>query len=270
MTYCKQTVRIFQRFPVALLTSIRRLREDEVLVRASSLAYSSMLAMVPVAAVSLSVFSNFTSFHDASLKLKAMVIKTFLPGIGSELQAVIDHFLANANSLSFIGLLGLILSSALLMYEIHVTFNKLFCSFDNISLREKLLEFWAIITGLPFAVLSVVSISSSVLDRYGTNMGNLFSSWEAYAIPWFVFLLLLLMFSPKKTALVATVIGASVGCIAYRLAEFVFIEYVSLPIMPNMLYGALAVVPLLLLWLLVAWTIIIFSAILTAELIKEE
>jgi len=250
----------------AISRSIRRFSTDEVLVRASSLAFASMLSMVPVAAVSLVIFSSFPEFIGYVSHLKGLVIRTFLPGIGGVLESHIDEFIANASSLSVIGICSLMISSAFLMFEIRSTFSRIFGSFSRSSITERLFELIAFLTSGPIAIAGVGWGVTMMLERYGIDLGAISASWQSYGIAFGAFFLILVICSPKGTSIVACLVGAGVGCTIYSLAQFAFIEYISLPILPNLIYGAMAIIPLLQMWLLVLWTIIIFSATLAAEL----
>ncbi len=225
-----------------------------------------MLSLIPIATISFSIFSNFASFHAQVSDVKRLIIKTFLPGIGTALGGYIDEFISNADSLSVIGIGALIFSCALLMYEIHSTFNKVFGSIGQTSFREKFFELWALITGLPFIVVGIAWTFSMLLEKYGLDMGGILGMWQPRVCSWIAFLIVLSVFSPKGTRYVAITIAATVGSILYAAAQFIFIEYISLPIIPNILYGALAIIPLLQMWLLILWSIVIFSATVAAEL----
>ncbi|WP_041039183.1 YihY family inner membrane protein [Paramagnetospirillum magnetotacticum] len=256
--------------PTALSRSIRRFSTDEVLVRASSLAFASMLSMVPVAAVSLVIFSSFPEFIAYASHLKGLIIRTFLPGIGGVLESHIDEFIANASSLSIIGICSLMSSSAFLMFEIRSTFSRIFGSFPRSSVAERIFELIAFLTSGPIAIAGVGWGAAMILERYGVDLGAISASWQSYGIAFGAFFLILVICSPRGTSVTACLVGSVVGCTVYSLAQFAFIKYISLPVLPNLIYGAMAIIPLLQMWLLVLWVIIILSATLAAELSAGE
>jgi len=229
-----------RKIPSALRAAAARFFADEIPVRAGSLAFSSMLSLVPVAAIGLGVLSNFTSFRGQVAGLKEIVLRVFLPGVGTALEARIDEFLAAADSLSVFGVGALVVSSALLLREIRSAFKAVHASGETVSLRELAFEFWGVLTGIPLAAAAAAWALSELAARFGAEGSASRILPTVLVSTGFVFVLLAL-FSPKSSKMSSAFVASLLGGPALALAQAAFVRYVSLPILPNLIYGALAV-----------------------------
>ena len=83
----------------------RRLVEDRCLMIAGSLTYTSLLALVPVFAVTLALTAQVPLVRDIILQVKAFILKNLLPDVGGRMVSVyMEQFAQNAASLKVIGL----------------------------------------------------------------------------------------------------------------------------------------------------------------------
>ena len=95
-----------------------QLATDKVIIRASGLAYSSLLAAVPLVAVGFALFSAFGAFDDVKQKVQDFLFTQFLPTSQDEIVVYFNQFADGASKMGLIGFLFLVLASILLLDNI--------------------------------------------------------------------------------------------------------------------------------------------------------
>ena len=104
--------RVFQEF-----------RKDQCLVRASGLAFASLIALVPLSALLFSLFSSVGSFTDLIENLQGFLIRQLVPASQEEIMVYVRRFVENTRALGVIGLLFFLVTSVFLLSTIRNTFN---------------------------------------------------------------------------------------------------------------------------------------------------
>jgi len=102
-----------------------QLNRDKVIIRASGLAYSSLLAAVPLVAVGFALFSAFGAFDDVKQKVQEFLFTQFLPTSQDEIVLYFNQFADGASKMGLIGFLFLVLASILLLDNIESNFNQI-------------------------------------------------------------------------------------------------------------------------------------------------
>ena len=69
-----------------MLFLAKRSKDDTILRVASSLSYTSLIALVPVLAIALAVFSAFPVFADVRQQIQDMFIQNLMPDAGQDLS----------------------------------------------------------------------------------------------------------------------------------------------------------------------------------------
>ena len=104
-----------------------RAAEIEIAEVASSMALTTLLAIVPVLALSLALFAAFPSFADARKSLEDLIVMSFLPEqYSSVLLGYLNEFTRHAAGLTTFGLVGLAVTALLLIDKLFVTVNRIF------------------------------------------------------------------------------------------------------------------------------------------------
>lgn len=258
-----------RRIPVALWQATRHVFGADCLVIASSLAFTTMLSIVPLAIIGMSIFQGISGFHTTTLQVKTYLFDIFVPGVGSVIESHVDDFLANATSLPVIGIPALFVSAGLLLLEIHSAFSKVWKAKNVTPLKIRLLELNALLTALPVLAVSGGWALAAAVDRFGLNAG-LLATLAPHALVFIVFFCLYIIFPPVKVSFLAAFIGAAAASALFLIGKELFAFYISTHPLQNLIYGALAAVPLLQIWLLVLWSIIIFGAKAAAVIDAEE
>lgn len=249
-----------------LLGSWRRFDEDKGFIVAASLAFTSMLSLVPMVTVAFGLFAAFPAVRDILTQAREWAVETFVPGIGEEVGRQITGFIDNASSLPVIGIAILCGSALLLLVEIEQAMNGIWRTGGRHGWGVRLLGFWAILTGFPLiAAISIwgfIAAAGSAGEAVRGSVGQVMP----FAVGWVVCFAIYVAFPARTVAKIPAMIGAGAAALALYGAKVIFAAYLATKPMQYAIYGALAALPLLQIWLFVCWVVILLGAALAAEI----
>ncbi len=247
---------------------VRRFVEDRCFDSAATLAYATLFAAVPLAAVIFGVVSMFPFYEDWVEQLTRFIFENFMPSAADSVSGFLAEAAGNARALSGVGAVTVLVTALLTLSRIEDTFNRIWRVEESRSALSRLLIYWAAITLLPLLAVASFAVSSYVasLPLLGNPMerGGLLR-----LLP---ILLELLAFSlayrlipnrtvPARHALIAGVLAT----LLFELAKWGFALYLTRANY-QALYGAIAVIPIFLIWLYVSWVVVLLGASLAASL----
>lgn len=135
--------------------------EIDIAEVASSMALATLLAIVPVLALSLALFAAFPSFADSRKALEDFIVSGFLPAQYSELLInYLRDFATHAAGLTTFGLAGLAVTALLLIDKLFVTVNRIFKVRVMRPWVQRTLIYWALMTVGPVAVALSVTLTA--------------------------------------------------------------------------------------------------------------
>ena len=255
------------------LKYLRIRTKDAMILRvAASLSYTTLIAVVPLIAIALSIFAAFPVFENVRAQVQDSLIQYFVPDIEQNIQNYIMQFVNASSKLTTIGVLGIAITAILLLSTIENSFNFIFKVKKHRRLATKITLYWTIITLCPLLVGTALSLKGYLITLKYFHpehfLGyNFFVTFVAPNLITFVFLWLSYVIVPNKKIRVSSAFsGACVTLILTLLLRSGFGYFLALNVTYKTLYGALATVPILLIWMYSWWTIVLFGAIVTATI----
>jgi len=251
----------------------RRFQEERATQTAGSLAYTSLLSMVPLLTVALAIASAFPVFSSAIDTLQTFLFDNVLPDAPG-LDAVteqIDSFTRNAGKLTAIGIIGFMVTSVMLMLTIDNALNRIFRVQRRRSLVQNVIIYWAVLTLAP--VLIGVSLSMTTMGLTG-SLGlatlDMMAKVVLSVLPFFftcaALALLYGVVPARRVELRDALIGGIVAGIGFEVAKRAFAVYLQHVPTYALIYGAFATIPIFLVWLYVSWVVVLAGAVFTAML----
>ncbi|AKA38702.1 virulence factor BrkB family protein [Yersinia ruckeri] len=250
----------------------RRIDQDGLTMLAGHLAYVSLLSLVPLVTVIFALFAAFPIFTEISIQLKSFVFAHFMPSTGHVIQNYIEQFIANSSRMTTVGTCGLIVTALLLIYSVDSVLNTIWRSKNKRSMVFSFAVYWMVLTLGPILVGASMAISSYLLSLNwlaATGMNRLIEqvlrifplllSWISF---WLLYSVVPTVQVPVKDALV----GALVAAILFELGKKGFALYITLFPSYQLIYGVLAVIPILFLWVYWSWCIVLLGAEITVTL----
>jgi membrane protein len=243
-------------------------KADRCFEEAASLGYTSLLSMVPLLAVAFGIFAVFPVFNEWSEKVQAFIFDNFLPDAGQQIVPYINTFLSSVSSLTLPGTLTLILTALLLLVRIETAFNRVWRVDRNRTLINRVLMYWAILTLGPLLLAAAIALSAQNIFGEGGFIAGL-PDWvhrlAMFGLFWLVFALLFLLVPNRSVRIKHAAVGALLSALLFEIAKSAFVAYVS-NANYKVIYGALATVPIFLLWLYLVWVVVLLGASLAASL----
>jgi len=243
-------------------------KEDRCFEEAASLGYTSLLSMVPLLAVVFGIVSVFPVFNEWSNALQAFIFDNFLPDTGEQIVPHINTFLDSVSSLTLPGTVGLLATALLLMVRIEVAFNRIWRVDRNRSVANRVVVYWAVLTLGPLLIAGAIALSATRIFGASGFVGELpagLKNLGTFLLSWLVFTLFFVLVPNRRVRFRDAVIGALLSTVLFGLAKAGFVAYVS-NANYKVIYGALATVPIFLLWLYLVWIVVLLGASLTASL----
>lgn len=250
-----------------------RFREDRLGLTASSLTFTTLLALVPFVAVALAVFTAFPTFGRLQLTLQRWLIDSLIPdAIAQQVMDYLIQFAAKASQLGGVGFGVLLITVISLILTVDRTLNNIWRVQRMRSLGQRLLIYWAVITLGPLMMGGSIATTSYVLYA---SRGLVAVLPEAVQVGFNSLEFLLL--SGAMAALYHYVpntpvkwrhalVGGLFVAIGMALAKKILALYLSSVPTYSAIYGTFATVPILLVWIYVAWVIFLLGAVVVAYL----
>jgi membrane protein len=251
----------------------QRFREDRLGQAAGSLTFTTTIALVPMVTVALAVLTAFPLFGDFQAVLQKRLVESLVPdNISRQVLGYLTLFASKASRLGAAGVMALLGSALALVFTIDRTLNAIWRVRKRRPLAHSMLLYWTVITlgpllmGASLVVMSeFVAVSRGVAPEGAGNLRWLFASLEFLLLAWAVSALY--RFVPYtqvrwRHAWVGGVWVAAATEVARRVLAYYFGQMPTY----SVVYGAFATVPILLVWIYLAWSIVLMGAVLVANL----
>jgi membrane protein len=264
-------------------------------VRAAALSYTTLLALIPMLAVVLSVSKNL--LHDSSADLVPKLMDKLVTMVAPELefmpvdqdeatapargqvvvssrareeavqqiQTFIDHI--HAGTLGVVGSAFLVVVAIRLLMTIEQTFNDIWGVARGRSIWRKVVYYWTTITLGP--MLLVLAIYMTGRAEFLSLVGKLqvapwFDKLVLHLVPFFVlwigFSLGYALMPNTRVRAKAAIAGGIFGGTLWQLNNLLSTLYVSRVVTYSKIYGALGIIPVLLVGLYFSWLIVLLGA----------
>ena len=256
-----------------VLFAHRRLREESLPQVAGSLTFTTVFALVPLLTIALAIFTTFPLFNTFRTSLEAYFVQSVMPkSISSTILNYLTMFASKATRLSAVGAVALIFTSIAMMNLIERVFNRIWRVRGERSWTRRILVYWAIITLGPLLIGVSLTLSSQVfmatVDLFGRVpvVGAIIYTTASLALTTAGFTLLYLAVPNRDVDWQDAAWGGLVAGLAFELAKRGFAIFITQFPTNSKIYGALAALPLFLLWVYVSWVITLIGALLVAAL----
>ena len=250
-----------------------RYREDRLGLSASSLTFTTMIALVPFVTVALALFTAFPMFGKLQSNLQTWLVQSLVPdAIARQVLGYLTQFAGKASRLGGLGFAALVLSALALVLTIDRTLNNIWRVRRPRPFGQRILIYWAVITLGPLLLGGSLALSSYFLSASRGLVSGL-----PNVVAWFLntveFVVLAGAYSAlyryvpntpvKRSHAIAGGVFAAVGI---EVAKRLLALYIGSVPTYSAVYGAFATVPILLIWVYIAWLIVLFGAVVAAYL----
>lgn len=239
---------------------------------AGALSFTTLLAIVPLTAVMVAVLSLFPVFGAWMNVIQDFIYSNFVPAAGEVVQKYLSQFAGKAGRLTAFGLVFLGVTSLMLMATIEQAFNDIWRVENARKLTHRFLTYWALLTLGPILVAGSLVLTSKLfsLPFLGRSEVTLLYQFLDVGLPLLLeFGAAVLLYTVVPNVAVRlrhAFVGAALAAVLLEIAKNLFATFVKYFASYKILYGAIAVLPIFLIWIYISWVIILVGAIVTATL----
>ena len=255
------------------LTLRERFREDRLGVTASSLTFTTTISLVPLFTVALAIFSAFPMFARLETALERWLVQSLVPdSIAKQVFRYLNEFAGKAGQMGWAGALVLLVTALALILTIDRKLNDIWRVRQARSLTQRVLVYWAVLTLGPLLLAGSLSATSYALAASGGaalaktgGMRLLLDSFQFGLLT--IGIAALYRYVPNtRVRWNHALLGGFFVAAALEMAKEVLAWYIARVPTYSVVYGTFATVPILLVWIYVAWVIVLLGAVVAAYL----
>jgi len=251
----------------------QRFREDHMGLTASSLTFTTSIALVPFFTVALAIFTAFPMFSKLQGALQVWLVNSLIPdNISRQVLGYLTQFARQANKLGVVGLAVLLGTAIALILTIDRTLNGIWRVKKPRPLAQRVLIYWAAITLGPLVLGASLAVTSYVISGSRGVVSTMPGGLRVVLDILQFFLLAggmaaLYRYVPNTFVRWAHAwVGGLFVAAGIELAKKLLTLYLSSVPTYSLVYGAFATLPILLVWIYVAWVIVLLGAVIAAYL----
>jgi membrane protein len=250
-----------------------RFFRDGCLDRAGALSFTSVLSLIPVAALSLAFLSAIPQSGRVRADVEYLIASYLLPHASDVAINAFRSFVAKAGNVTGFGFIGLAITALMLLWTVNSAFDTIWRVTRPRPLLIRLLAYWAILTIGPLLIGGALSLSGSLLAtgaRYGGEAFTWSVGWITPLVPFLLqtaaFTLLYLIAPNRRVSWRDALAGGIVAALVFEAAKHGFALYIRLFPTYDAIYGAIATIPVVLVWIYLCWVATLLGAEVAATL----
>ncbi|RJG05705.1 YihY family inner membrane protein [Noviherbaspirillum cavernae] len=251
----------------------RRLNEERLPQVAGSLTFTTVLALVPMLTIAFAIFTTFPLFNTFRTSLEAYFIQSLMPKtIANTILGYLNQFASKATRLSAFGAVALIVTAVAMMLMIDRVFNLIWRVKASRPFAQRLVVYWAVVTLGPLFIGVSISVTSDLFTvtdgvvRNAPLLGTVFYTLISILLTTGAFTLLYIAVPNRIIDWRDAACGGLVAAAAFEIAKRIFVVFVAKFPTYTVVYGALAAMPIFLVWIYLSWLIILLGAVIAAAL----
>jgi membrane protein len=263
------------------LFAVRRFFAERFSADVAALTYSTLLALVPLLVIAFAILSSFPAFEAVKGRMQELFFSAVVPEAGAAVADYLSRFTENASNLTVAGIVALAVTAVLLLSTIEETLNRVWHVERPRPMLVRILIFWAILTMGPLLIGGSFTMTSDLVamaartEVLSTNTGNvvvrLHETWLvgtliSVAFSTIGFTALFVLVPARRVRIRHAVIGALFAAISFEILSWGFNSFYTSGSSYETIYGAVAAVPVFLIWIYTSWMVIVLGAVIAASL----
>ena len=244
---------------------------DLCLLRSGTLAFASLLALVPTFAI---VFTALRALGWRGHRLEALILSRATVLSPEAIQTVV-HYIDNTNftGLGVAGAAILMFTFVSVMSNIEGAFNAIWGDVSPRTLFRRLTDYFGMMLVAPLllavaasvtAVLADAPIAVALQERWGVlSAAEGVLEYGVYLLVWLLFAFLYVFMPNTRVGSFPALVGGVVAGSVWQLTQWAYLAFQANVGQYNAIYGALAQLPVLMAWFFLSWVVVLFGAEVT-------
>jgi len=245
----------FLSFKIAIITFLKKLQKDDLLLCAQGLTFNTLLTLVPLLGLVLSISKIFIPRQKFVEQVFINIAQYLTPEATKKVMDTILELVKKLETfpLGKFSLIAYFIMGLGLLFQIEEILNRIFESSKRRNFIQRIIFFWVCITIVPFIFFMPV-YSYFYLGKFSNFFILLI------LILAFIFFLMYIYFPAKDVPKKEALIGAFFSTILWTLSSYLYSFYVKYAVGYSKVYGSLSAIPLFLVWLFVNWLVFLLGA----------
>ena len=248
----------------------KRSQEDNIKVPAGHLAYVTLLSIVPFLAVIFYMLSAFPMFSELNKIIEDLIYNNFVPTAGNAVKEHMTGFIENTKKMSMMGIASLIVIALLLISTIDQTINRIWRCTNKRSVVQAFTIYWTILSLGPIIIGGSIALSSYLFSIVQTggflSLGQQILSIIPFVFSWLAFAGVYTLVPHQRVSFRYALTGGLIAAVLFNFATDLFTLYITNFPSQQIIYGALAVIPIMFVWIYFSWLIVLIGAEVTSTL----
>lgn len=252
---------------------IARLRDIDLARTAGSLSFTTLLAIVPLVTVAFAFVARFPIFEDWLKVLEQFMLRHLLPfSAAAEIRGYITAFAEQAARLTGISILLIAITAALAVATVEREINAIWGIRRGRPWARRIVAYAIGLTAGPVLIGASISITtwlvvhSLAVVAIRRTLGTQIVETLPFLFATAGLTVLYKGVPARHVALVPAAVAGALGAAALEGAKHAFALYLTRVSTYQVVYGALAALPIFLLWIYLCWIIVLAGAAISATI----
>lgn len=255
---------------------LTRCIDDQITVNAGYLAYVTLLSIVPLVAVGVAIFSAFPGFESTLITIENFLFTNLVPTSSDVIKEHISAFAGNANKMTAVGVGFLAAVSLLLIRNVDATLNRIWRIKKKRPMMISFAVYWMVLSLGPVLLGASIGVTSYIVSLVSFADQGIpgFSGFLLKLLPYIIsmvgFIMLYTLVPNTRVPFRAAIPGALFAAMLFELTKKGFALYISHFPSYEVIYGALATIPILFVWVYLSWIVVLLGAEFTVCISPED
>lgn len=247
----------------------RRFYFNNYTYQASALAFVTVTSLIPILSILVYLATFMVDLGGLLLVVNRYLYDNFLPGPIATIQQYIIKFTSQASQLPVFSIVFSLITGIILILTVETCLNQIW----HIKSRPKKLiariAGWIALLVLPFFIAFSVALSQyfsslvsfDILKRFLIFLFSIITNATIFAV--------LYLAIPNTHIRVTNAFSCSlITALLFEIIKYIFVFYITYFTSYAFIYGALASIPIFLVWIYVVWCLFLYGALLIS--VKQE
>ncbi len=260
--------RLSRQLKETLLDTAQQFQEAQILMVAGSLAYTTILSVIPALAVSFAIFKAFGGLEKLYETFQPFILDHLAENAGAQAIEAMKGFLGNIQTtvVGIGGFIGLVLTTMTMLMSFENSINRAWHVTEERTVFQRITSYWFFVTLGPLALAVALGVATS----HDTPLYSMLPNWIGlFAISIGLFFFVYKVVPNTDVHTPYALISAVTTSVLLEIARRGYTLYTKHFVSYGEVYGSLGAIPILLVWIYIVWVIILLGAALTAAMQKK-
>lgn len=252
-----------------LKTFFIRFFQDRCLTYAGSLAFTTLLSIVPLMIFIFYILSFFPTLKMAGQQVEQFVFHNFVASSANAISTQLTVFLSHIGVISWWNVSALFFFGVMLIFSVIDAVNNVWHTSLQKHATFSFIAYSILLFIAPIIFAILISITSYLTSLpFLSNILN--TSWAKkpiflifpFVVEWLIFSVFHWMMPSCRVYFRYALIAGFITMVLFEVAKWGFVQYIHYFPTYHFIYGALSIIPIFFVWVYLSWLILIVGALI--------